>query len=136
MDTHKKIREHISAMVDNELSVADVELAMAALQTADGQQAWHTYHRIGDALRAHPGPEPSEGFSERLARKLALESPHGKKKGQGGSQEKRDKRTTGSGSSMQASSGASVSASGPSDPGAPAEAVAVATTKPAIASVS
>jgi hypothetical protein len=54
MDTHKKIREHISALVDGELSRDNLELAMAALQSADGRQVWHAYHRIGDALRAAP----------------------------------------------------------------------------------
>lgn len=135
MDTHKKIREHISALVDNELSVADVELAMAALQTADGQHTWHTYHRIGDALRAQPTPELSDGFSARLAKRLAAETPHGKRKDKTPAPLK---RTTGSGSMQSASGGsmsASASASGGGDPGTPAEAVAVATAKPAIATV-
>ena len=79
MDTHKKIREHISALVDNELARDNLELAMAALQTADGQQAWHTYHRIGDVLRAAPVPELSDGFGARLAERLAQEPAFGKR---------------------------------------------------------
>ncbi len=60
MDTHKKIREHISTLCDGELSDADLELALAALQSADGQQAWNTYHRIGDVLRAEGTPALSD----------------------------------------------------------------------------
>ena len=70
MDTHKKIREHISALGDGELSSADLELAFAALQSADGQQAWNTYHRIGDVIRAQATPELSEDFAARLAERL------------------------------------------------------------------
>lgn len=73
MDTHKKIREHISTLGDGELSDADLELALAALQANDGQQAWNTYHRIGDVLRAQATPELSEGFAARLAERLAAE---------------------------------------------------------------
>ena len=73
MDTHKKIREHISALSDGELAASDLELAFAALRTADGEQAWNTYHRIGDVLRARATPELSDAFSERLAARLAAE---------------------------------------------------------------
>jgi sigma-E factor negative regulatory protein RseA len=79
MDTHKKIREHISALSDGELAASDLELAFAALRAADGQQAWNTYHRIGDELRAQATPDLSEGFSERLAARLAAEPAHGKR---------------------------------------------------------
>ena len=73
MDTQKKIREHISALSDGELPSGEVELAFAALQTVDGQQAWAAYHRIGDVLRAQATPELSDGFSARLAARLAAE---------------------------------------------------------------
>ena len=73
MDTHKKIREHISALSDGELPCADLELAFAALQSVDGQQAWNTYHRIGDVLRAQATPELSDSFAARLAERLAGE---------------------------------------------------------------
>lgn len=73
MDTHKKIREHISALSDGELPASDLELAFAALQSADGQHTWNTYFRIGDALRAQATPELSSGFAERLAERLAAE---------------------------------------------------------------
>lgn len=76
MDTHKKIREHISALSDGELPAADLELAFAALQSADGQHAWDTYFRIGDELRAQATPGLSEGFTARLAERLAAEPAH------------------------------------------------------------
>lgn len=79
MDTHKKIREHISTLSDGELSDADLELALAALQSADGQQAWNTYHRIGDALRAQGTPELSDAFAEQLAERLRAEPAPGKR---------------------------------------------------------
>lgn len=74
MDTNKKIREYISAFADGELPEADLELALAALREADGQQTWDLYHRIGDALRGEPvGAELSPGFALRLADRLAAE---------------------------------------------------------------
>ena len=73
MDTHKKIREHISALADGELSDADLELALAALLAPDGQHAWMAYHHIGDVLRAAPCHELSDGFAERLGARLAAE---------------------------------------------------------------
>jgi sigma-E factor negative regulatory protein RseA len=73
MDTNKKIREHISALSDGELAASDLELAFAALRAADGEQAWNTYHRIGDVLRAQATPDLSDGFNERLAARLAAE---------------------------------------------------------------
>lgn len=74
MDTNKKIREYISAFADGELPDADLELALAALREADGQQTWDLYHRIGDALRGEPvGAELSPGFALRLADRLAAE---------------------------------------------------------------
>jgi sigma-E factor negative regulatory protein RseA len=76
MDTYKKIREHISSLSDGELSASDLELAFAALHSPDGHHAWTLYHRIGDELRAQPSPGLSEGFSERLAARLAAEPAH------------------------------------------------------------
>ena len=73
MDTHKKIREHISTLSDGALSNSDLELALAALQSADGQQAWNTYHHIGDVLRSQSTPELSDAFAEKLAARLAAE---------------------------------------------------------------
>jgi sigma-E factor negative regulatory protein RseA len=79
MDIHKKIREHISALSDGELSASDLELAFAALRAADGEQAWSTYHRIGDVLRSQATPDLSAGFSARLAARLAAEPAHARR---------------------------------------------------------
>jgi sigma-E factor negative regulatory protein RseA len=74
MDTNKKNREYISALMDGEIPETDHELAMAALAGPDGQQAWDAYHHIGDVLRAEASADLSPGFSERLAARLAAES--------------------------------------------------------------
>lgn len=79
MDTQKKIREHVSALSDGELAASDLELAFAALRAADGEQAWNTYHRIGDVLRAQAAPELSDDFSARLAARLAAEPAPGRR---------------------------------------------------------
>ena len=76
MDTNKKNREHISALCDDALPMGDLELAGAALRTADGEQAWEVYHLIGDMLRTADTPQLSSGFSARLAARLAAEPLH------------------------------------------------------------
>lgn len=73
MDTNKKNREYISALMDGEIPETDSELALAALGGPDGQQAWDVFHHIGDVLRAEATAELSPGFSERLAARLAAE---------------------------------------------------------------
>jgi sigma-E factor negative regulatory protein RseA len=73
MDTHKKMRVHLSALVDGELPAADLELAMAALHTPDGRQTWDVYYRIGDELRAQASVPLSGDFSARLALRLDAE---------------------------------------------------------------
>lgn len=129
MDTHKKIREHISTLSDGALSNCDLELALAALQSADGQQAWNTYHRIGDALRAQATPELSDAFAEKLAARLATEPVPLRKATRAAPAP--DKRTALPPALQQA--GRAVSASG--GDGAP-EALAVSQAKPAVISVS
>jgi sigma-E factor negative regulatory protein RseA len=79
MDTNKKNREYISALMDGEIPDTDLELAMAALGGPEGQQAWDTWHRIGDVLRAGASVDLSPGFSERLAARLAAEPLPGKR---------------------------------------------------------
>jgi sigma-E factor negative regulatory protein RseA len=83
MDTNKKIREHISALKDGELSASDIELAFAALHTEDGRQAWEVYHRTGDVLRAQASADLSPDFSARLAERLAAEPNHGRRSNAG-----------------------------------------------------
>ena len=74
MDTNKKIRETISSFMDDELSDADAELALAGLRERDGIAAWRLYHEIGDTLRAETdAPALSPGFAARLAERLAAE---------------------------------------------------------------
>ena len=81
MDTHKKIREHISAFADGATPAADVDLALAALQGEDGRMAWALYHHIGDVLRMDPGPPLSSGFAASMAARLAAEPLPGKRTG-------------------------------------------------------
>lgn len=73
MDTNKKNRELISAFADGDVPEADQELALAALDSPEGLQAWALFHQIGDTLRSLPAPELSSGFSARLAERLAAE---------------------------------------------------------------
>jgi sigma-E factor negative regulatory protein RseA len=73
MGTDKKLREHISALADGELPDSERELALAALDSPAGQAAWRAYHLAGDALRSTPDAELSDGFSARLAARLAAE---------------------------------------------------------------
>lgn len=79
MDTNKKNREYISALTDGEVPPADLELAMAALLAHEGEAAWDTYHRIGDALRGQADADLSPGFAGRLAARLAAEPLPGKR---------------------------------------------------------
>jgi sigma-E factor negative regulatory protein RseA len=129
MDTIKKIREHISTLSDGALCDGDLELALAALQSADGQQAWNTYHRIGDVLRAQATPELSDGFAEKLAARLAEEPVPLRKAARAVAAPAPDKRAAGPERTMAQEMSASGGDAAP-------EAVAVARAKPAIISVS
>ena len=124
MDTHKKIREHISSLSDGELSAADLELAFAALQSADGQQTWNTYHHIGDVLRAQATPDLSRGFAERLAARLDIEPPPVRR-----IRAVDEKRVSDTTPTLQGGAGSEQKVIEPAAP-------AVARSKPAIASVS
>jgi sigma-E factor negative regulatory protein RseA len=73
MDTQKRLHENISALADGELPDGERELAMAALGTAEGQAAWNAYHLTGDVLRDQASGALSDGFSARLAARLAAE---------------------------------------------------------------
>jgi sigma-E factor negative regulatory protein RseA len=129
MDTLKKIREHISTLSDGALCDGDLELALAALQSADGQQAWNTYHRIGDVLRAQSTPELSDGFAQKLAARLAEEPIPLRKAAKPAPAPAPDKRSASPERAVQQEISASGSDAAP-------EAVAVARAKPAIISVS
>lgn len=73
MYTNKKLREHISALMDGELPDADQELALAALHEPDGRAAWELYHLAGDILRSGAVPALPPDFRTRLAARLADE---------------------------------------------------------------
>ena len=79
MDTNKKNRELISALSDGEIPDVDRELALAALDTPEGRQAWALFHQIGDVLRADPATDLSPGFAERMAARLEAEPLPGKR---------------------------------------------------------
>jgi len=136
MDTYKKIREHISALSDGELSTNDVELAFAALQTADGQHAWNVYHRIGDALRAQATPELSGGFADRLAARLAQEPDPVKRPTRSAHDGGGARLPSALGVLTPVAAAAAAAAAAVIDGGELADAQAVANPKPAIVTVS
>lgn len=75
MDTLKRLHENISALVDGQLADSELELALAALDSAEGRAAWQAYHLIGDVLRAQPSAAGfDDGFALRLAARLAAEA--------------------------------------------------------------
>jgi sigma-E factor negative regulatory protein RseA len=79
MDTSDRLKENISAMVDNALPACEAELTLAALSEPDGRQAWHLYHLIGDTLRAQAATaDVTADFAARLAMRLAGEEPPGR----------------------------------------------------------
>jgi sigma-E factor negative regulatory protein RseA len=69
--------EHICALADGETATADIELALAALQTADGHQALEAYQRIGEVLRSYATPDMSPNFAAPLAARLDEEAADG-----------------------------------------------------------
>ncbi|MCU6497476.1 sigma-E factor negative regulatory protein [Rugamonas sp. A1-17] len=73
MDTQKRLHENISALADGELADSERELALAALDTAEGQAAWRAYHLTGDVLRDQASGALSDGFGASLAARLAAE---------------------------------------------------------------
>jgi sigma-E factor negative regulatory protein RseA len=76
MSTQKQLLEYISALTDGELASSEIELAFAALDTADGRAAWNAYHQIGHTLRSDRcGFELSDGFGANLAARMADEAP-------------------------------------------------------------
>lgn len=76
MDTQRRLHENISALADGELADSERELALAALDTTEGQAAWRAYHLTGDVLRDQANGELSDGFSAALAARLAAEPAH------------------------------------------------------------
>lgn len=136
MDTHKKLRVPLSSLADGELPSADLELALAALHTPDGQQAWDTYFRIGDALRAQATPELSDGFEAALKARLDAEPAPGRRAAPKGVDSPRARRAGGRASGPGRRAGAALAASADGKDELPADGKAVVLPKPAIASVS
>jgi sigma-E factor negative regulatory protein RseA len=67
-------REQISAFVDNELSDAHIDVALAALHKDEGRDTWNLYHKIGDALRSDDlNVKLSVDFTERMFARLDAE---------------------------------------------------------------
>lgn len=67
----------ICALADSETSTADIELAIAALKTADGEEVWKVYHQIGEVLRSFATPEFSPDFAAAFAARLNKEKAPG-----------------------------------------------------------
>ncbi|WP_082616577.1 sigma-E factor negative regulatory protein [Massilia sp. Root418] len=118
MDTLKRLHEHISAMVDGELSDHEAGLAVAALSEPEGQATWRAYHLIGDVLRSDAsGAELGEGFTARLAARLDVEVPPAPGR---------------AAPAPNAAASASAFASSAAPPAAPPPAVPLAATLPAV----
>ncbi len=73
MKKNKVMQEHISAMMDAELT--DEQIAsMLNSQDQDMQKTWETYHQIGDVLRSEEMAIPMHpDFSVRMAARLEAE---------------------------------------------------------------
>ena len=138
MDTHKKLRVPLSALADGELPSADLELALAALHTPDGKQAWDTYFRIGDALRAQATPELSDGFEAALRARLDAEPVPGRRAAPKGGDSPALRRAGGraGGAGRRAAASLAAGAGAEVKDELPADGKAVVLPKPAIASVS
>lgn len=134
MDTHKKTREHISALSDGELSAEDAQQALEALRTAEGEQVWNTNHRIGDVLRAQATPDLSAGFADRLAARLAAEPAPRRRSGRTSPQAPPVQRIMADLGSVALAAAAAVVVDAQS--GELADAQVVASPKPAIVTVS
>ena len=66
------MNDRISALMDGEVDEKPAaELIQALARDAEAVRAWRSYHLIGDAMRG--GLPLSDGFTERLARRLAAE---------------------------------------------------------------
>jgi len=74
MDTKETTRERISALADGELSVGQMEPALAALRQPQALADWEIYHQIGDLLRSDDmAVSMSPDFASRMAARLEQE---------------------------------------------------------------
>lgn len=72
MDQELKMREHVSALADGQLSAGELPQVLQYAAQASGRQAWQEYHLIGDVLRS---PElahhaHSQAFLARLHQRM------------------------------------------------------------------
>ncbi len=72
MDQELKMREHVSALADGQLSAGDLPQVLQYTGLDSGRQAWQEYHLIGDVLRS---PElahhaHSQAFLARLHQRM------------------------------------------------------------------
>lgn len=66
------MNEQISALIDDEMNVADAAHIIAAMQSSSAAaDAWSQYHLIGDAMRGTNAL--SSGFKQNLMHQLELE---------------------------------------------------------------
>lgn len=69
-------KEQISAWLDGELSDAQIQVMLKALESDEAKISWDMYHQIGDVLRSDElAIELSPDFSRKMAQMLAAE-PH------------------------------------------------------------
>jgi negative regulator of sigma E activity len=68
-------QEHISALVDGEVTKDEAQIALAAIRQQPGQDSWTTYHLIGDILRSEDVTLRPD-FAQRLATRLEAEPAH------------------------------------------------------------
>ncbi len=77
VDTQMKKREQVSALADGELDgAAWADALQCAAEDSDGRESWHTYHVIGDVLRARDlgACGHDRAFVARLRDRLQAES--------------------------------------------------------------
>src|SRR5262245_31541559 len=66
------MKDRISALMDGEVDDKSAAQVLDALgKDREALETWRTYHVIGDALRG--GPMLSEGFTAKVAQRLAAE---------------------------------------------------------------
>ncbi|GGC91067.1 sigma-E factor negative regulatory protein [Undibacterium terreum] len=74
MKTDTSKQEHISALLDGELSGHDCDAVIVSLAAAESREAWNVYHQIGDALRSDDlAVNLSADFSSRFSALLDAE---------------------------------------------------------------
>ncbi|MEW6313448.1 MAG: sigma-E factor negative regulatory protein [Pseudomonadota bacterium] len=65
--------EKISALMDGEATEGESRVAFAALMHDEADEAWRTYHLIGDTLRGDAAVGTSAGFNRRFRERLEEE---------------------------------------------------------------